>query len=84
MEDKVSIVRRHCLVENDPSDSLPVFDEAALYEPAFGGTLIGHIDVENQRALRLAVALVIDVAEDFVTEIEVIFSLNLSLIWSHC
>src|SRR5262249_42262628 len=53
-------------------DALPVPDDATLGQQPLRVTLVGDFDVERERPLRLALALVVDLGQDLVAEIEVL------------
>src|SRR5438034_7513374 len=71
VDDEIAVVGNDGVVENDPSNTPPIFERAPLKDrqPA-RRALVGHFNVEGERALGLGIALVENLRHDLVAKVQ--------------
>src|SRR5438445_12875388 len=71
VDDEIAVVGSDGVVENDPSNTPPIFERAPLKDrqPA-RRALVGHFNVEGERALGLGIALVENLRHDLVAKVQ--------------
>src|SRR5207237_1542301 len=83
VDDEIAVVGSDGVIKNDPSNTPPIFERAPLKDrqPA-RRALVGHFNIEGERALGLGIALVENLRHDLVAKV-MLLAFDLMLIRSN-